>query len=59
MEFARATNDNGSYGFGSITDGYWSMRVRIASFFHNDAMVAGVHLKLKGHMQNDESRLNK
>lgn len=56
MEFATATNDNGSYGFGAITDGYWTLGVRIALFFAQGSLVAGVHLKLKGFMQNDESK---
>lgn len=56
MEFATATNDNGSYGFGSITDGFWTIRVRIALYFATDGLVAGAHLKLRGHMQNDESK---
>lgn len=59
MEFASATNDNGTYGFGAITDGYWTMRVRIALFLVRNDLVAGVHLKLRGRMQNDESMCNK
>lgn len=55
MELTTVASDNGSYSFGSITDGIWKLRVRIVLYIANEKFVQGVHLRLNGVMHNDPS----
>lgn len=55
MAFTMATSDNCSFAFASITDGTWKLRVRVVVFMASDKLIEGVHLSLKGVMQDDES----
>lgn len=55
MEFATATDSNGSFAFGSVTDGIYKLRVRIVAYTANEKLIRGGRLRLKGLMHDDES----
>lgn len=58
MEFATATNLNGSYGFGNITDGKWELCIHIAQFVPkiNNLCTEGAHVEFKGLIEDDPSK---
>lgn len=55
MKFVTATDANGSYGFGSVTDGEWNLCVHIAQFESSEALMEGVHVEMRGKIKQDPS----